>query len=129
MLLPGAVVVPAVNQIEIRPTHQQSDLAAACRSLGIAVAALSPGGHPDVNEDTVRYLAAKYAATPAQIVLAWHLASGTIAIATSAASGRMLEDVAAASITLKSGELAAMARLENGLRTGGGPSTAAFSPM
>jgi diketogulonate reductase-like aldo/keto reductase len=127
MLLPGAVVVPAVNQIGIRPTQQQAELAAACRSLGIAVAASSPGGHLDLNEDTVRYLAAKYAATPAQIVLAWHLGSGTIA--TSSASGRFQEDVAAASITLNSGELAAIARLDNGLRTGVGPSTAAVSPM
>lgn len=128
-LLPEAVVVPAVNQIEIRPTYQQPVLAAACRSMGIAVAALSPKGHSDDNEDTVRYLAAKYAATPAQIVLAWQLGSGTIAIATSSGSGRMLEDLAAAAITLRSGELAAMARLGNGFRIGAGISTAVISQM
>ena len=121
-LLAEAIVVPALNQIEIRPTFQQHELAARSRSLGIAVGACNASGRDaDLGDGTVRYLAAKYAATPAQIILAWHLCSGTIPIATSFTPGRMAEDLEAASIILRSGELAAMTRIENDYRTAADP--------
>ena len=117
-LLVEAVVVPAVNQREIRPRFQQQDLAAHSRSLGITVGACNPSGRgADLGDATVRYLAAKYAATPAQIILAWHLGSGTVPIATSSTPGRMTEDLEAASIILRPGEVAAMARIEDEYRT------------
>src|SRR5687768_12817549 len=43
-LLATAEVVPAVNQIELHPTFQESALAEKCRSHGIAVEAYSPLG-------------------------------------------------------------------------------------
>lgn len=125
-LLVEAVVVPAVNQIEIRPTFQQQELVAKSRSLGIAVGACNPSGRDvDPDDGTVRYLAAKYAATPAQIILAWHLCSGTISIATSFTPGRMAEDLKAASIILRPGELAAMTRIEIDYRMAADPACGA----
>lgn len=56
-LLTDAVVVPAVNQLEIHPTFQQQELAAKSRTLGSAVGACNPSGRDvDLDDGTVRYL-------------------------------------------------------------------------
>jgi 2,5-diketo-D-gluconate reductase A len=129
-LLPAADVVPAVNQFEIHPTFQQQELAAKSRSLGIAVEAYSPLGQgADLNADAVKSLAARHSATPAQIVLAWHLAQGTIVIPKSADSTRMRENLGAVGVTLTPAEIAGVTALESGARAGADPAVAAFSQM
>jgi 2,5-diketo-D-gluconate reductase A len=129
-LLSAADVVPAVNQIEIHPTFQQQGLAAKSRSLGIAVEAYSPLGQgADLGAATVKSLAARYGATPAQIVLAWHLAEGTIVIPKSADSARMRENLGAAALTLTPAEIAEITALESGARAGADPAVAAFSQL
>jgi 2,5-diketo-D-gluconate reductase A len=121
-------IIPAVNQIEIHPTFQQSDLAATTRSRGIAVEAYSPLGQgADLDSDIVKHLARKYAVTPAQIVLAWHLNTGNIAIPKTSSAGRMRQNFEAAQITLTASELAAVNALEEGARIGADPATAAFT--
>lgn len=127
-LLGAADVVPAVNQIELHPTFQQEELAAKCRSRGIAVEAYSPLGQgTDLSSQTVTSLAAKYSATPAQIVLAWHLGLGNIVIPKSVHAERMQENFAAAAIELSDAELASITALEAGLRIGSDPAVAAFT--
>ncbi|MFJ5958339.1 aldo/keto reductase [Paenarthrobacter sp. NPDC092416] len=127
-LLAEAEVVPAVNQIEIHPTFQQSDLAAKCRELGIAVEAYSPLGQgKDLHSEVVALIAAAHEATPAQVILAWHLAQGTIVIPKSADSARMRQNLAAADIKLSPSELDAITALEAGARNGSDPAVAAFT--
>jgi 2,5-diketo-D-gluconate reductase A len=129
-LLSASDVVPAVNQIELHPTFQQRDLAAKSRSLGIAVEAYSPLGQgADLGVDTVKALAVRYGATPAQIVLAWHLAQGTIVIPKSADSARMRENLGAVAYPLTPAELAEIAALESGARAGADPAVAAHSQL
>src|SRR5450759_4614617 len=80
-LLAETTVVPAVNQIELHPTFQQAALAAKSRALGIAIEAYSPLGQgADLNASAVTALAHKRGATPAQVVLGWHLGVGNIVI-------------------------------------------------
>jgi 2,5-diketo-D-gluconate reductase A len=130
MLLPTADVVPAVNQFESHPTFQQRDLAAKSRSLGIAVEAYSPLGQgADLGAASVKTVAARCGATPAQIVLAWHLAQGTIVIPKSANSARMRENRGAAAVSLTPAEIAEIAALESGARAGADPAVAAFSQL
>jgi diketogulonate reductase-like aldo/keto reductase len=129
-LLQGSDVVPAVNQIEIHPTFQQRDLAAKSRSLGIAVEAYSPLGQgADLAAAAVKSLAARHGATPAQIVLAWHLAQGTIAIPKSANIARMRENLGAAAFPLTTAEIAEIEALESGARAGADPAVAAHSQL
>jgi diketogulonate reductase-like aldo/keto reductase len=129
-LLQASDVVPAVNQIEIHPTFQQRDLVATSRSLGIAVEAYSPLGQGgDLDAATVQSLAARRSATPAQIVLAWHLAQGTIVIPKSSDSARMRENLNAAAHALTLAEIAEISALESGARAGADPAVAAHSQL
>ena len=130
VLLAGAGVVPAVNQIELHPTFQQAGVAEKSRSLGIAVEAYSPLGQgADLDADAVTALARERDATPAQIILAWHLAAGTIVIPKSSSPARMRENLAAASITLGAADVQSIDALESGNRVGGDPATAEHSQL
>lgn len=129
-LLAMAGVVPAVNQIELHPTFQQSALASKSCSLGIAVEAYSPLGQgADLNAAAVTALAEDKGATPAQIILAWHLAAGTIVIPKSSTPARMRENIAAANISLSAADLESINALDAGTRVGGDPATAAHSQL
>ena len=72
-------------------------------------------------------LASKYDATPAQIVLAWHLGRGNVVIPKSTRKERISENLASAAIRLTEDELAAIDGLEAGARIGADPAVAAFS--
>ncbi|MHA7221861.1 aldo/keto reductase [Arthrobacter sp. RHLT1-20] len=129
-LLAAADVVPAVNQIEIHPTFQQRELAARSRSLGVAVEAHSPLGQGgDLDADAVTSLALTYGATPAQIVLAWHLAQGTIVIPKTVSPARMRENLAATAVPLTPEDVDSVTALETGTRLGADPAVAAFSQL
>ncbi|HKU29599.1 MAG TPA: aldo/keto reductase [Arthrobacter sp.] len=129
-LLDSADVVPAVNQIELHPTFQQTEVAAKSRSHGIAVEAYSPLGQgSDLNEPAVTEVAEKRGATPGQVVLAWHLASGNIVIPKSVHPERIRQNLEAASLQLTPDELAAISALDGVARIGADPAVASFSQM
>lgn len=121
-------ILPAVNQIELHPGFQQAALAAETAARGIAVQAYSPLGQgAGLGAPEVAALADKYEATPAQVVLAWHLGSGRIVIPKSADSARMRENLAAAQLDLAQEDLDILDGLESGSRLGADPATADFS--
>ena len=129
-LLSTTTVVPAVNQIELHPTFQQTALSAQCRAHGIAVEAYSPLGRgADLNGATVTALAESHGVSPAQIVLAWHLGVDNIVIPKSVHPHRIRENLAAAGITLSPEEIDAISALESANRTGADPAEAAFTQM
>jgi diketogulonate reductase-like aldo/keto reductase len=129
-LLAETTVVPAVNQIELHPTFQQGALSEKCRALGIAVEGYSPLGRgADLDAGTVTELARKHGATPAQIVLGWHLGVGNIVIPKSTHLPRMRENLGAAGITLSREDLDAMAALDSGAQIGTDPAVASFTQM
>ncbi|MBO0895850.1 MULTISPECIES: aldo/keto reductase [Arthrobacter] len=127
-LTQAADVPPAVNQIELHPTFQQRALADASRRHGMAVEAYSPlGQSQDLTTSTVIDIARRHDATPAQVVLAWHLASGNIAIPKTATPERMRENLAAVSLELAPRDMEQINELDAGSRIGADPATAAFS--
>jgi diketogulonate reductase-like aldo/keto reductase len=129
-LLTETTVVPAVNQIELHPTFQQAAVSAKSRAHGITVEAYSPLGQgTDLSAAAVTRLAQAHGATPAQMVLAWHLGIGNIAIPKTTHPDRMRENLAAADLTLSRDELGAISALDSGARLGGDPAKAAFTQM
>ena len=129
-LLAETTIVPAVNQIELHPTFQQAALAARTRAHGIAVEAYSPLGQgSDLNAEAVTALAKKHAATPAQIVLAWHLGVGNTAIPKTMHAHRMRENLAATEVTISRAEMDTITALDSNARIGADPAKAAFTQM
>jgi diketogulonate reductase-like aldo/keto reductase len=129
-LLAQTTVVPAVNQIELHPTLQQTAVSAGSRALGVAVEAYSPLGRgSDLAVAAVTALARMHGATPAQIVLAWHLGVGNIVIPKTLHVDRMRENLATAEITLSPDEMDTVTALDSGARMGADPAEAAFTQM
>lgn len=123
-------VVPAVNQIEIHPSFQQRTTQDATRARGIAVEAYSPIGQGvDLQSAAVQSIAADLDATPAQVVLAWHLAQGTIIIPKTTHPERMAENLAAVDLTLTEEQIATISGLDSDQRTGADPATAEFTQL
>lgn len=101
-LMTYAKITPATNQIEVHPYNTQVDLIDYCKHLGIVVTAYSPLGRhgaqgvtgPSILDDaTVLELSKNYAHTPAQIILNWAVARGTIAIPKSVTKERIMENI------------------------------------
>ncbi|WP_345436890.1 aldo/keto reductase [Actinoallomurus vinaceus] len=118
-------VVPAVNQIELHPYLQQEELRAFHAEHGIATEAWSPlaQGGTLLKDDAVTRLAAEHGRTPAQIVLRWHVQIGNVVIPKSVTPSRIRENIEVFDFELSDDDLAAIARLDRGERTGPDPDT------
>ncbi|MEV6183232.1 aldo/keto reductase [Streptomyces sp. NPDC052015] len=122
--LDGADLVPAVNQIELHPGLQQNQLRAVHADLGIATEAWSPLAQGAVlGDDAITTIAAQHGKSPAQVVLRWHLQLGNIVIPKSVTPARIRENLDVFDFVLSDDEMAAIATLDRGLRTGPDPDT------
>jgi 2,5-diketo-D-gluconate reductase A len=121
-LLQTAEVVPAVNQIELHPWLQQAELRQKHDGLGIRTEAWSPLGRGRVLSDpVVLACAAEHGRMPAQIILRWHIQLGNIAIPKASSEARIRENLDIFGFELSSRDMAALAELDRGLRTGSHP--------
>ena len=86
-------VAPMVNQVEIHPYLSQEPLRTFCAQQQIAVTAWSPLGRGNVLKDeTIIRIAKEYNATPAQIILRWHIQNDVIVIPKSVTPSRIKEN-------------------------------------
>jgi 2,5-diketo-D-gluconate reductase A len=72
-------------------------------------------------EPVIVELAQKYAVTPAQVILRWHLQNGNIVIPKSANPSRMSENFDVFGFELAADDLSAISALERGDRIGSDP--------
>jgi 2,5-diketo-D-gluconate reductase A len=123
-LLETAEVVPALNQIELHPWLQQSELRAKHQALGILTEAWSPLGRGQVLEDpAIQALAAEHSRTPAQIILRWHVQLGNVAIPKASSEARIRQNLDVFDFALSDRDMSVLAELERGQRTGSHPDT------
>ncbi|WP_122943795.1 aldo/keto reductase [Brachybacterium sp. EE-P12] len=115
-------VVPAIHQIELHPYFQQRELRAIHEDKGILTESWGPlgQGKSDLLENpAVTAIAEAHSASPAQVVLAWHLAHGIVTIPKSVTPSRIVENLAAVELTLTADEVAAIDALDRADGRGG----------
>jgi 2,5-diketo-D-gluconate reductase A len=122
-LLAETETVPAVNQIELHPTFQQTELTAFHRVHGIATEAWSPLAKGAVDEPAVVAIAERLLKSPAQVILRWHMQKGNIAIPKSATPARIVENIAIFDFALGDVDMATIDALDRGNRLGPHPDT------
>ena len=103
-------VTPAIHQVELHPYFSQEDMRAVHEELGIVTEAWSPLGQGGeiLKDPVIVEIAGKHGISPAQAVLAWHLAKGIVAIPKSVTPARIAENFAAANVTLDAADIAAI---------------------
>src|SRR5579863_9026979 len=117
-------VTPTVNQIELHPRFQQAGLRHEHADLGIVTEAWSPLAQGQVLEDpTITEIADDHGKTPGQVVIRWHLQLGNVVIPKSVTPERIIENFNVFDFTLTADQMAAIASLDAGERTGPDPDT------
>lgn len=107
-------VAPEINQLELHPYLDRAAERAYHAAHGIVTEAWSPLGRGNglLTHPLVVELAARHAATSAQVLLAWDLALGLVTIPKSADPGRLRQNLDAADVALAADEVAALTALE-----------------
>jgi 2,5-diketo-D-gluconate reductase A len=115
--------VPAVNQIELHPLLQQSQLRDYHREHGIATEAWSPigKGRDLLRDERIVALGEKYAKSPAQIVLRWHIQLDHIVFPKSVTPSRIRENIDVFDFELGDDDMATIGELDSGTRLGPDP--------
>ncbi|OWY79876.1 aldo/keto reductase [Rhodococcus sp. BUPNP1] len=121
-LLDGSSLVPTINQIELHPGLQQSELRAFHAEHGIATEAWSPLAQGAVLDDTaITSIAGRTGKSPAQVVLRWHLQLGNVVIPKSVTPSRIRENFAVFDFELTDEDMSTIAGADRDLRTGPHP--------
>ncbi len=123
-LLAETDVVPAVDQIELHPAHQQPEISAFAREHGIAIEAWGPlgqGKYPLFDDTVVAVAAEAHDKTPAQVVIRWHLQMGFIVFPKSNRRERMVENLDVFDFELSATEVATITALERAGRVSSHP--------
>jgi 2,5-diketo-D-gluconate reductase A len=119
-------VVPVLNQIELHPRLQQADLRAFHAAHGIVTQSWTPLGQgKSFVAAPVAAAAARTGKSPAQVILRWHLQLGCSVIPRSTRAAGLAENLDLFDFALTEDEMAAIATLDAGERTG--PDPAVFS--
>ncbi|MGE3191839.1 MAG: aldo/keto reductase [Microbacteriaceae bacterium] len=128
-VLAAGSVVPAVDQLELHPAFAQRELRAFGAEHGIHIEAWGPlgqGKYDLFSEKAIQDAAAAHGATPAQVVIRWHLQNGIIVFPKSNSRSRMEENFDVFGFELTGDELAAIDAIDRGQRVGTDPDLARF---
>ncbi|AWZ25167.1 aldo/keto reductase [Rhodococcus pyridinivorans] len=121
-LLDGSSLVPTINQIELHPGLQQSELRAFHAEHGIATEAWSPLAQGAVlNDEEITSIAERTGKSPAQVVLRWHLQLGNVVIPKSVTPSRIRENFEVFDFELTDEDMSTIAGADRDLRTGPHP--------
>lgn len=120
-----------LNQIESHPSMQQRDCDQASHNAGMVVQAYSPIGRGiDLKNQLVKEVASERGCTPAQAILAWHLARGRVVIPSLyTASALQRTRPAAGDVVLTAEDLTRIDVLEAGQRQRTNPEIMDYSQM
>src|SRR3954468_8695407 len=110
-------VVPAVNQIETHPFHQQVETQKFLQENNVQIESWGPfaeGKNNIFQNDVLRSIGGKYGKSVAQVVLRWLTQRGVVAIPKSVRKERMAENFNIFDFQLSAEDMAAIATLDTG---------------
>lgn len=110
-------VVPAVNQVEVNPFHQQEESVAFMRENGVHAEAWAPfaeGRNNLFQNEALVDIGRKHGRSVGQVVLRWVVQRGIVALAKSVRRERMEENLRVLDFTLDDADMARIAQLETG---------------
>ena len=110
-------VVPAVNQVEVNPFHQQEESVAFMRENGVQAEAWAPfaeGRNKLFSNDVLVEIGRKHGRSVGQVVLRWVVQRGIVALAKSVRKARMEENLRVFDFALDDADMARIAQLETG---------------
>ncbi|TBU72824.1 2,5-didehydrogluconate reductase DkgB [Pseudomonas daroniae] len=107
----------ATHQVEVHPFLQNRKVVEFAKEHGIHLTAYMPLAYGKVMTDPViQDIAARHAANPAQVALAWALQQGFAVIPSSTKRANLESNLGALQLTLSEQDMAAIAKLERGER-------------
>ena len=107
-------VTPAVNQIELHPTFQQRDVQAYNADHGIVTQSWSPLGQGEtLKDERITRIAERIGATPAQVIIAWHLAKGLSVIPKAADLAHLESNWRAQEVSLSAEDVAVIDAMDD----------------
>ncbi|WP_020575937.1 aldo/keto reductase [Actinopolymorpha alba] len=101
-------VTPAVNQIKWSPFLFDRSLVEASRERGVVIEGYSPFRAARLNDPVLTEIAGRYAMTPAQVIIRWHLQHGIVVIPKSAQRERIEANIDVLGFELTPEEVAAL---------------------
>ena len=110
-------VVPAVNQIEVNPFHQQEESVAFMRENGVQAEAWAPfaeGRNNLFQNEALVDIGRKHGRSVGQVVLRWVVQRGVVALAKSVRKERMEENLRVLDFALDEADMARISQLETG---------------
>lgn len=110
-------VLPSLNQIQLNPFYQRAAERQYHDAHGIVTGAWAPlGGNsaPVLSDPLISDIAGRYAKTPAQVVLRWHLQMGNIAVPKASSPLRVAENVDILDFELPDSEIALISSMDRG---------------
>lgn len=119
-----SAIVPAVNQVELHPYFNQTDLLEYCLNNNIQLEGWSPlgAGRNDLLQNKlINDLAQKYNKTPAQIILRWNVERKVSVIPKSSNPQRIKENINIFDFALSMDEVESINKLDMGQRVGPDP--------
>lgn len=121
-LLAAGGTVPALNQVELHPGLQQTEVSKFNSAHGIATEAWSPLARGRFNEDPiVKRISEAHDRSATQVIIRWHLQLGNLVIPKTATAARLSENISVFDFELTSEDMTDLATLDSGLRTGPDP--------
>ena len=109
--------VPAVNQVELHPLLNQSELRAVHAQHSIVTEAYCPLGRGTLlGNPAVAAVAGAHGKSPAQVLLRWSIQLGNVVIPRASSSAQLTENVDVFDFALTDAEMETLSALDDGTR-------------
>ncbi|KAF8200643.1 Aldo/keto reductase [Pholiota molesta] len=106
--------LPSVNQIELHPFNQQTEIVKYCKENNIVVQAYCPLVHGKMDHPIILGLAAKHKRDPAQILVRWSLQKGFVPLPKSSRAARIQSNADVYDFELDVDDMRKMESLDRG---------------